>query len=112
MYHECACSEYGWFISINHFSNLLLNIAEQSSLILLIVIIYAKLLQLIFETTALSVTDWLFKIVLSIIPTILFGFSKKEYNNFKYISADTNCLYNGHILKLFCFVCLILLEKS
>lgn len=76
--HVFDCRADGGIFSRNPFSNLYLIGAVLSSLILLIVVIYAEGLQLIFETTALSVTDWLFTIVLSIIPTILFGFSKKE----------------------------------
>src|SRR5699024_7650920 len=99
--HVFDCRADGGIFSRNPFSNLYLIVAVLSSLILLIVsmcsfcifylivyvlssliflivVIYADGLQLIFETTALSVTDWLFTIVLSIIPTILFGFSTKE----------------------------------
>src|SRR5699024_1023978 len=109
--HVFDCRADGGIFSRNPFSNLYLIGAVLSSLILLIVVIYAEGLQLIFETTALSVTDWLFTIVLSIIPTILFGFSKKKYNNVKYISAVTNSLYDRNSRKFLCFVCLILLEK-
>lgn len=75
--HVFDCrSEQGIF-SRNPFSNLYLIGAVCSSLLLLLVVLYAESLQPIFHTMALGLKDWLFIIVLSCIPTVLFGFTKK-----------------------------------
>src|SRR5699024_12163227 len=69
-------SENGIFTR-NPFGNIYLLGAVLSSLFLLLVVLYVEKLQPIFYTTALGLHDWLLIIVLSAIPTVLFGFSKK-----------------------------------
>lgn len=75
--HVFDCRAEGGIFTRNPFSNLYLVGAVLSSLLLLMVAIYAEGLQTIFHTTPLSLKDWLFIIVLSAIPTVLFGFQKK-----------------------------------
>lgn len=75
--HVFACRSDGGIFKRNPFSNPYLIVAVLSSLSLLVVAIYVEGLQVIFQTTALSLEDWLFTIVLSVIPTIVFSFPKK-----------------------------------
>ncbi len=75
--HVFDCrSEHGIFTR-NPFSNLYLLGAVMSSTLLLLVVLYMENLQPIFYTTALGLHDWLLVIVLSAIPTVIFGFSKR-----------------------------------
>ena len=70
-------SEQGIF-NRNPFSNVYLLLAVLSSLILLLIVVYLEFLQPIFHTTALDFRDWLLVVGLSAIPTVIFGFPKKE----------------------------------
>ena len=75
--HVFDCrSERGLF-SRNPFSNLYLLLAVISSFLLLLVVIYAAPLQPIFYTVPLQLFDWIFILILSALPTVLFSFSKK-----------------------------------
>ncbi|MFD2133068.1 cation-translocating P-type ATPase [Pseudogracilibacillus auburnensis] len=76
--HVFDCrSEQGIF-SRNPFSNFYLIGAVLSSLLLLLVVLYVESLQPIFHTMSLGLRDWLFIIVLSALPTVIFGFSSKR----------------------------------
>lgn len=75
--HVFDCRAEGGIFSRNPFGNLYLLGAVLSSVALLLLVLYVDSLQMIFHTTFLSFIDWLFILVLSTIPTVLFGFSKK-----------------------------------
>lgn len=75
--HVFDCRAEQSIFSRNPFGNLYLNGAVLSSFLLLIIVIYAQPLQTIFHTVALAWMDWMFIMALSLIPTVLFGLSKK-----------------------------------
>jgi len=75
--HVFDCRSENGIFTRNPFGNIYLLGAVLSSLFLLLVVLYVEKLQPIFYTTALGLHDWLLIIVLSAIPTVLFGFSKK-----------------------------------
>ncbi|WP_229683074.1 calcium-translocating P-type ATPase, SERCA-type [Virgibacillus oceani] len=75
--HVFDCRSEKSVFSRNPFENMYLVLAVLSSLLLLLVVIYFEPLQPIFHTTFLGIRDWMFIIVLSSLPTVLFGFTKK-----------------------------------
>jgi Ca2+-transporting ATPase len=75
--HVFDCRSEKSVFARNPFENMYLVFAVISSLLLLLVVIYWEPLQPIFHTTALSLRDWMFIGVMSAIPTVLFGFTKK-----------------------------------
>jgi Ca2+-transporting ATPase len=75
--HVFDCRAEGGIFSRNPFSNPFLVGAVFSSLVLLVIVIYVESLQPVFHTTYLSLTDWLFILILSVLPTITFGSIKK-----------------------------------
>src|SRR5699024_12033976 len=75
--HVFDCRSDKGIFSRNPFNNLYLVGAVISSLLLLLIVLYVENLQVIFQTTALYVHDWLLIIVLSALPTVIFGFTKK-----------------------------------
>jgi len=74
--HVFDCRSENGIFTRNPFNNLYLISAVISSLFLLLIVLYIEALQPIFHTTALGLQDWLLVIVLSSVPTVLFGFSK------------------------------------
>lgn len=62
----------------NPFKNMYLVFAVLSSMLLLLVVIYWEVLQPIFHTMPLSISDWILILVLSAIPTVLLGYKKKS----------------------------------
>lgn len=79
--HVFDCRSEKGIFARNPFSNLYLIAAVVSSIILLLLAIYMKALQPIFHTTSLAGQDWLFIIVLSIIPSIVFGIFQNNKSN-------------------------------
>ncbi|WP_164669063.1 calcium-translocating P-type ATPase, SERCA-type [Virgibacillus doumboii] len=75
--HVFDCRSEHSIFSRNPFENKYLVLAVLSSLLLLLVVIYWEPLQPIFHTTFLSIRDWMLILVLSALPTVLFGFTKK-----------------------------------
>src|SRR5699024_1429459 len=75
--HVFDCRAEGGIFTRNPFSNPYLIGAVISFLLLLLVVVYQESLQGIFHTVSLSLTDWMFILVLSALPTTLFGLSKK-----------------------------------
>ncbi len=75
--HVFDCRSEKSIFSRNPFENKYLNFAVLSSVLLLLVVIYWPPLQPIFHTTTLGVMDWLLILVLSMIPTTIFAFTKK-----------------------------------
>lgn len=79
--HVYDCRSEKSVFSRNPFENMYLNLAVLSSLVLLLVVIYWEPLQPIFHTTYLDIRDWMLIIVLGLLPTVLFGYPKKEKRN-------------------------------
>ncbi|WP_106497677.1 calcium-translocating P-type ATPase, SERCA-type [Lentibacillus sp. Marseille-P4043] len=75
--HVFDCRSDHSVFARNPFENIYLVLAVLSSLLLLLVAIYFEPLQPVFHTTFLSLRDWMLIIVLSSLPTVLFGFTKK-----------------------------------
>ncbi|WP_200411136.1 calcium-translocating P-type ATPase, SERCA-type [Virgibacillus salexigens] len=75
--HVFDCRSENSIFSRNPFENLYLVFAVLSSLLLLLIVIYWEPLQPVFHTTSLSIRDWMYIGVLSALPTVLFGFTKK-----------------------------------
>lgn len=75
--HVFDCRSENSIFDRNPFENIYLIIAVLSSLLLMLITIYWESLQPIFQTTYLSLYDWLLIIGLSAIPTVVFGLSKK-----------------------------------
>ncbi|GAB4072412.1 calcium-translocating P-type ATPase, SERCA-type [Barrientosiimonas marina] len=75
--HVFDCRSEHSIFARNPFENRFLVLAVLSSILLLLVVIYWSPLQPIFHTTALGVRDWVLVLGLSVIPSVLFGFSKK-----------------------------------
>lgn len=75
--HVFDCRSEHSIFSRNPFENRYLVLAVLSSLLLLLVVIYWEPLQPIFHTTFLSIRDWMLILVLSSLPTVLFGFTKR-----------------------------------
>ncbi|MGY0692330.1 calcium-translocating P-type ATPase, SERCA-type [Virgibacillus sp. FSP13] len=75
--HVFDCRSDHSVFARNPFENIYLVLAVLSSLLLLLVVIYFEPLQSVFHTTFLSLRDWMLIIVLSSLPTVLFGFTKK-----------------------------------
>ncbi|MFD1171980.1 cation-translocating P-type ATPase [Oceanobacillus picturae] len=75
--HVFDCRSEKSVFARNPFENIYLVFAVISSLLLLLVVIYWEPLQPIFHTTFLGIRDWMLIIVLSALPTVLFGFTKK-----------------------------------
>ncbi|MFC4557055.1 calcium-translocating P-type ATPase, SERCA-type [Virgibacillus kekensis] len=75
--HVFDCRSENSVFARNPFENMYLVLAVISSLLLLLVVIYWEPLQPIFHTTFLGVRDWMLILVLSSLPTVLFGFTKK-----------------------------------
>jgi len=75
--HVFDCRSDNGIFSRNPFSNIYLLIAVLSSVLLLLMVLYVEMFQPIFHTVGLSLQDWLLVIVLSALPTVAFGFSKK-----------------------------------
>ncbi|MFB4167557.1 calcium-translocating P-type ATPase, SERCA-type [Virgibacillus sp. JSM 102003] len=75
--HVFDCRSENSVFARNPFENKYLVLAVLSSLLLLLVVIYWEPLQPIFHTTFLNVRDWMLILVLSSLPTVLFGFTKK-----------------------------------
>ncbi|CDO02292.1 Calcium-transporting ATPase [Oceanobacillus picturae] len=75
--HVFDCRSEKSVFARNPFENIYLVFAVLSSLLLLLVVIYWEPLQPIFHTTYLGIRDWMLIIVLSALPTVLFGFTKK-----------------------------------
>lgn len=76
--HVFDCRSNHGLFSRNPFENMYLLLAVCSSLALLLVVLYVERLQAVFHTTALDAKDWALIIVLSFIPTVLFGFRKSK----------------------------------
>src|SRR5690625_3060130 len=76
--HVFDCRSESGVFGRNPFQNIYLLFAVLSSLLLLLVVIYWEPLQPIFHTTYLGIKDWLLIIVLSALPTVLFGFRKNN----------------------------------
>ena len=76
--HVFDCRSEKGIFSRNPFSNIYLLGAVSSSVILLLLVIYVEAMQPIFHTVPLLGIDWLFIIVLSAIPSIVFGIAKKK----------------------------------
>ena len=76
--HVFDCRSEKGIFSRNPFSNMYLIVAVVSSVMLLLLAIYTKALQPIFHTTPLAGIDWLFIIVLSAIPSIIFGIFRNK----------------------------------
>lgn len=74
--HVFDCRAENGIFSRNPLNNIYLLAAVLSSFLLLLVVIYVPSLQIIFYTATLSVKDWLLIIVLSALPTVLFGYQK------------------------------------
>src|SRR5690625_7863109 len=75
--HVFDCRSDRGIFHRNPFSNIYLLIAVISSLLLLLIVIYVEPLQIIFKTSPLRITDWLLIVVLSAVPTVMFGYAKK-----------------------------------
>src|SRR5690625_773725 len=75
--HVFDCRSDRGIFHRNPFTNIYLIIAVFSSLLLLLIVIYVEPLQMIFQTSPLRVTDWILIVVLSAIPTVMFGYEKK-----------------------------------
>ncbi|GAA0612736.1 calcium-translocating P-type ATPase, SERCA-type [Virgibacillus siamensis] len=75
--HVFDCRSEKSVFARNPFQNIYLVLAVLSSLILLLGVIYWEPLQPIFHTTFLGIRDWMLILVLSSLPTVLFGFTKK-----------------------------------
>lgn len=75
--HVFDCRAEGGIFTRNPFSNPYLLAGVLSSLGLLLMVLYVEALQPIFHTTTLTFIDWMFILVLSSLPTALFGFTKK-----------------------------------
>lgn len=76
--HVFDCRSEKGIFSRNPFSNLYLVAAVCSSVILLLLVIYVEALQPIFHTMPLLGIDWLFIIILSAIPSVVFGIFKNK----------------------------------
>ncbi|MEI3610952.1 cation-translocating P-type ATPase [Pseudogracilibacillus sp. SO30301A] len=76
--HVFDCRSENGIFGRNPFNNIYLIGAVISSLFMLLIVLYVEALQPIFYTMALGLQDWLLIIALSAIPTVLFGFSKKN----------------------------------
>lgn len=76
--HVFDCRSEKSIFARNPLENMYLVFAVLSSLLLLLVVIYWEPLQPIFHTTFLNGRDWLLIIVLGALPTVLFGYSKRE----------------------------------
>jgi len=76
--HVFDCRSEESVFSRNPFANMYLVFAVLSSLALLLIVIYWEALQPIFHTTSLDFNDWILILVLSAIPTVLFGYRKKQ----------------------------------
>src|SRR5699024_5737886 len=76
--HVFDCRSEKGIFSRNPFSNMYLIAAVVSSALLLLLAIYTKALQPIFHTTTLLGIDWIFIIVLSAIPSIIFGIFRNK----------------------------------
>jgi len=75
--HVFDCRNENSIFDRSPFGNMYLVLAVLSSLLLLLVVIYWPPLQPVFHTTALSLIDWVFVGALGLIPSVLFGFTKK-----------------------------------
>lgn len=75
--HVFECRSEKSIFARNPFENKYLLFAVLSSVLLLLIVVYWPPLQPIFHTTALGVLDWLIVLVLSLLPTILFAYTKK-----------------------------------
>ncbi|PSL51095.1 Ca2+-transporting ATPase [Salsuginibacillus halophilus] len=75
--HVFDCRSETSIFSRNPLSNMWLVGAVISSVALMLVVIYAPLLQPIFHTTALPAVDWLLITALAALPTVLFAFPRK-----------------------------------
>ncbi|HLR66088.1 cation-translocating P-type ATPase [Virgibacillus alimentarius] len=75
--HVFDCRSEDSVFARNPFQNMYLVLAVLSSLLLLLIVIYWEPLQPIFHTTGLGFSDWVLISALSVLPTVLFGFSKK-----------------------------------
>lgn len=75
--HVFDCRSDRSVFARNPFSNLYLVGAVISSILLLLVVIYYQPLQDVFHTMHLGFRDWMLILVLSAIPTVTFGYSKK-----------------------------------
>lgn len=76
--HVFDCRSERGIFTRNPFENIYLLVAVLSSLFLLLIVLYSEKLQPIFHTTALDLKDWALIIVLSLIPTVLFGFNSQK----------------------------------
>src|SRR5699024_7650697 len=76
--HVFDCRSENGVFGRNPLQNIYLIFAVLSSLLLLLVVIYWEPLQPIFHTTYLSIRDWMLIVVLSALPTVLFGFRKNK----------------------------------
>lgn len=76
--HVFDCRSEKSIFARNPLQNVYLILAVLSSLALLLVVIYWKVLQPIFHTVPLGFADWILIIVLSVIPTVLLGYPKKS----------------------------------
>lgn len=75
--HVFDCRSEKSVFARNPFENIYLIFAVISSLLLLLIVVYWEPLQPIFHTTYLGLKDWMLIIVLSALPTVVFG-NKKE----------------------------------
>lgn len=75
--HVFDCRSENGVFGRNPLQNIYLIFAVLSSLLLLLVVIYWEPLQPIFHTTYLGIKDWMLIVVLSALPTVLFGFRGK-----------------------------------
>jgi len=75
--HVFDCRNERSIFDRHPFGNRYLIIAVLSSFALMIPVTYVATFQAIFQTVALSLRDWLTIILLSSIPTIVFGFTKR-----------------------------------
>jgi len=76
--HVFDCRSEDTVFSRNPLQNIYLVLAVISSLLLLVGVIYWEPVQEVFHTTYLSLRDWLLIVVLSSLPSFLFGFSKTK----------------------------------
>jgi len=75
--HVFDCRNENSIFDRSPFGNMYLVLAVLSSILLLLIVIYWVPLQPVFHTTALNLVDWVFISALAVIPSVLFGFSKK-----------------------------------
>lgn len=84
--HVFDCRSENSVFSRNPLKNVYLIGAVLSSFLLLIPVIYLEPLQALFQTVPLRLNDWIGIIALSLIPTVLFGFTKSQQKDYNKVS--------------------------